>query len=105
MFNDRNFEPSVDRSSLLKSPKDALFHPSNGLAQNLTGDIRSFSCENYQYDAIPDPTKDRPSHAKITSTPAFQANNKDKKRWRNLKELLAISAQKHGLVIEPDLSK
>lgn len=108
-FNDRNCTPSVDRESLVASPQEVVFNSSDAVIKLKACEVRSISevpisnddGSKRNHDCECFPTEDRPSHVLITSEPEFKTGNSEKKKFRILKEILAVYASKHGWVCRP----
>jgi len=100
-FNDRNYQPSVDRKRLITSLSSIKFNnETDVIFKILAEDVRKIrDTENKRsHDVKFDPTEDRPAHTLITTTPSFE--KKEKNEWKKFQELLALSASKYGLISE-----
>ncbi|MCA3268751.1 MAG: hypothetical protein ACK5XX_04170 [Holosporales bacterium] len=111
-WNDRNLRPSVDRKLLLSSPSEVVERETDAVVQiqakeirSISGTIQSSGNESHTHDVIFDKTPVRPAHALITTSPAFADRpNSEKTKWKTFQRLLSLAAEKHGWVIEPEIS-
>jgi hypothetical protein len=106
-FNDRDYKPSVDRSTIRVNPEDAKKSSTDRIVQVLTSDVRAVAgikitgdkneTRTHVVDAIHRPILDEPmniAHSQIECDPAFA----NKSRFLKLKEALARLALKSGLI-------
>lgn len=112
-FNDRNRQPSCDRTILLTDPKEAksASDAKDGVVKIQVLEIEQISGSTLHDEssgrihyAFFSPTESRPAHSQIMTEPAFGLKGKpEKNRWKAFQEYLAAAASKHGWVIEPGL--
>ncbi len=104
VFNDRNFQPSVDRKKLTLSIKQLKQRDSDKIFQLMASDVRKISLSQDRFHDIQyDPTETNKAHSLIMTEPKFgQSGTKssEERQWKKFKERLAIEASKYGLVNE-----
>lgn len=125
-FNDREFKPSVDRSTLRANPADMKLDPSDGIAKCLAESIRNrcdipidgaafdkvrerpheqAALERYAVDVLHRPIlrteneAENLAHCQIETAPVVRSAT----RFKKLKEALARIADEHGFVVEPEI--
>jgi hypothetical protein len=99
-FNDKAYQPSVDRKKLISVVSEIKFRETDVVVQLLAQDVRNisiFQSEGRTHDVHFDPQKDRPAHSLIVTKPPF-VNKDAKKKWKQFQELLAIAASKYVLI-------
>ncbi len=110
VWNDRNYQPSVDRKLLLSSPSEVVERETDAVVQiqaqevrDISGSIQSSAGTSRTHDVIFDKTPLRHAHAQITTFPPFADKpNAEKTSWKNFQRLLSLAAEKHGWVIKPE---
>jgi len=114
VWNDRvTLQPSVDRKILLTSAEEVRFNEIDAVVQIQAKEIRAISgtipSKNggmHDHDVKYDPTKDRPAHSRILSSPPFSDKpTSEYKKWKEFQRLLSLAASTHGFVIEPQIKK
>ncbi len=101
-FNDRKFEPSVDRAILRdNNPHLTKMTESAGVVALDALSIREISVDtpdiSHQLDPKAAPTRGNKAHAIITGVPSY----KDENGFKKAKKKLALLAEKNGWCIEP----
>lgn len=106
-FFDRNKQPSVDRATLCNhDPSYAQADDERtGVVQLVALDVRNLELRKegnnpveYAADVIADPIALNPAHAEIRTDPTISSS----KVFKRLRTGLAILANQHGWLIEPD---
>lgn len=113
-FNDRNCQPSGDRSSLRPDPADTKRCPADAIIQVITKEVRDIAniriapnddanVANYRPDVIHRPlcviaTKsENLAHCQVECLPEIKNTH-----FKKLKEALARLAEAHGLIVQPE---
>lgn len=113
-FSDREFKPSVDRSSICTVPGNARKSATDGVTRLIAHQVRAISnirvepssktsTAVYAVDAIHNPILESDTeienlaHCRIECSPAVKANHFNKR----VREALANIASGHGFVVEP----